>query len=323
METFTASVGASEDPHAAAIGAAAQPEAAAAPAGPPSPQRPGSLDRVALVLCVANVLDVATYRDWEGSLASFLLLYGFAAALSFFVIWHFWRGQNWARWTLLGTSVATLLFVPNLTFSELISAGIGIAEALLAVWLLWWLRRPRVACYFRSVPPWPSVPPAVKWTFVGLGCSLLLAFGGVAVLAMLEPTPHPVFDERISEKHRLALQSVHPAAERVLGLYSLGTLRVEEFGCLFTERRIVVYVDGVTAWESSFDELADARPGVETGVFDIRELKIRKTDGTVFSCPLPSASASPDGAAAFLAHLTRALKQYVPSRKTIDPGTRL
>ena len=116
-------------------------------------QRPARLGAAALLLCILNIAGVLFYEPLDGaptlvSVVVFGVIFGFIAAVSFVVIWFFWRGRNWARWLVLATSVLALLnvlLIPSSNRGAQLLIGL---EAALAVWLLYWLNTKDVSRYF-------------------------------------------------------------------------------------------------------------------------------------------------------------------------------
>jgi O-antigen/teichoic acid export membrane protein len=107
-----------------------------------------------LLLCVFNIAGVLFYEPLDGvptlvSLVAFGVIFGFIAAVSFVVIWFFWRGRNWARWLVLATSVLALLNVLLIPSSNLAAQFLIGVEAAVAVWLLYWLNTEDVSRYFK------------------------------------------------------------------------------------------------------------------------------------------------------------------------------
>ena len=122
-------------------------------------QRPARLGAAALLLCVLNIAGVVFYEPLDGaptlmSLVVFGVVFGFIAAISFVVIWFFWRGRNWARWLVLATSVLAVLnvsLIPSSSRGAQLLIGL---EAAVAIWLLYWLNTRDVSRYFtRSREP--------------------------------------------------------------------------------------------------------------------------------------------------------------------------
>lgn len=79
-----------------------------------------------------------------------LVATSFIVMASYVVIWFYWRGRNWARWFVLITS---LIALSNLmywsSYGLLPRLMIGL-EAVLAVFLLYWLNTSEVKSYFKG-----------------------------------------------------------------------------------------------------------------------------------------------------------------------------
>jgi hypothetical protein len=119
-------------------------------------QRPALLTPVALSFCFFNVFGVVFYEPIEGvpawfSIIVFGLIYGFVAFISFICIWFFWRGHNWARWVVLVTAVVAVLNLGFLPSSNQVQQLFLVLEALLGVWLLYWLNTAELKRFFKPV----------------------------------------------------------------------------------------------------------------------------------------------------------------------------
>lgn len=268
-------------------------------------QRPAMLTWTAVLLCVFNVLGFFSFDISPESLAAFLIFYGILAAASFVVIWYFWEGQNWARWLVLAMSVLSLPNIALIPSMTRVPAIIAVVDAFLGVWLLYWLNTKRVARYFRSTPRSPALNKAA-----------IVALGGMAVIAVLlliaagasmvfSPTPRPVYDDEISNAHRDALRVMHPDGERLLGLFSLGVFDVAEEGCLFTDRRVLVFEGGKVIQQATFQEIRDLQLRREQHFVGMSELTIERTDNIQLYCQLPNAGAYPNDASEFHERLAR------------------
>ena len=85
--------------------------------------------------------------EWVG-LLFFMAAYALLAALSFVVIFFFWRRHNWARWVVLAASVVALANMLLLPTTHVLGQVLIVIEALFGAWLLYWLNTPRVASLF-------------------------------------------------------------------------------------------------------------------------------------------------------------------------------
>jgi hypothetical protein len=70
--------------------------------------------------------------------------------IGYVVIWFYWRGKNWARILVLLTSLLCFYNLHSWTRDGLPARIMISAEALLAVFLLYWLNTRAVREFFRS-----------------------------------------------------------------------------------------------------------------------------------------------------------------------------
>ena len=69
--------------------------------------------------------------------------------LSYVVLWHYWKGKNWARIVVLIGSVMALLNLVALPSASTLQMGALVLRALLGGFLLVWLNRSPVREFFR------------------------------------------------------------------------------------------------------------------------------------------------------------------------------
>jgi hypothetical protein len=261
--------------------------------------RPALLTPTALALSLINVLGVLLLDPSAGSFRAFLLVYVLLAAVSFAVIWFFWRGQNWARWLVLATSALSLVNITSMPSLTRAGTILVVTEAGVAIWLLYWLNTKPVALYFRRAQWRPTLArTAVVTVSVVAGVAVLLVAALAGSMAYA-PTLRPVYGDGISPAHREALRGLHPGDERLLGLFSRGVFDVAEEGCLFTDRRVLVFEDGKVIVQAPFQEIRDVQLRRELGFVGNSELTVVRHDGTRLYCPLPNASAYANDAAEF------------------------
>jgi hypothetical protein len=108
----------------------------------------------ALAMCAMNLAGVMFYQpigdgfpEWLGFLF-FIAAYAVVAAVSFVVIWFFWRRHNWARWAVMTASVLSLANLLLLPSTHVPGQVVIVIEALFGAWLLYWLNTSRVARHF-------------------------------------------------------------------------------------------------------------------------------------------------------------------------------
>ncbi len=128
--------------------------------------KPRGLRELTLLMCALN-LTVFLWADGStlGSRGADIALYASIGAISFLVLWFFWRGRNWARILVLITSVLGVLGLLTLLEETLLQRVVTMIDAVLSVFLLYWLNTRPVKEYFKPVQavalqdPGLSVPP--------------------------------------------------------------------------------------------------------------------------------------------------------------------
>ena len=276
--------------------------------------RPSGLGLTAVLMCAFNCLGLVSYDPAKGSLAAFLILYAVVGVISFIAIWYYWRGQNWARWLVCLTSVIAVLSLTTLASATLGAKVLGIVEAAFGVWMLYWLNTKPVVLYFRSTPRKPAVGKAALVTFGVIVVVGALVFGAIGLSMLYSPTPRPVYGDRIATAHRQALSILYPDDEQLLGLFSMGTFEVIKVGCLFTDKRVVIFEEGKIVRQAMFAEVQDLQLFRERRFVGMSELTVEREDGNRLYCRLPNASAYPNDAAEFrerIADAWRRVKERV------------
>ena len=110
--------------------------------------KPKGLYTTFIVMCLMNLTGFAFVNPQVGSVSGQFAFIGLIIAFSYVVLWYYWRGKNWARILVIVASVVALVnlfFLPMFSFAQRI---VIIAEACLAVFLLWWLNTRAVRAYF-------------------------------------------------------------------------------------------------------------------------------------------------------------------------------
>ena len=113
-------------------------------------QRPKGLTATAVLMSFTNALGWFIVDCSRPYAVTTFCLFTFFIMIGYFVIWFYWEGHNWARILVLLTSVLCLynlryFFHPRIAVRLMIGS-----EALLAVFLLFWLNTPKVKSFFRA-----------------------------------------------------------------------------------------------------------------------------------------------------------------------------
>jgi hypothetical protein len=111
-------------------------------------KRPKGLASTAAAMSVTNAMGWAII-DWSVPTAwRTFIIFTILIAIGYGVIWFYWKGKNWARILVLLTCLLSLF---NLSFwngarlPERITIG---TEAVLSVFLLYWLNTRKVKAFF-------------------------------------------------------------------------------------------------------------------------------------------------------------------------------
>lgn len=113
-------------------------------------QRPKGLTETAVLMALTNALGWLIV-DWSNPhAATTFSIFTIFILVGYFVIWFYWKGRNWARILVLLTSVLSLFNLRYLFRSGIIERVMIGSEAVLAVFLLFWLNSPNVKSFFRD-----------------------------------------------------------------------------------------------------------------------------------------------------------------------------
>jgi hypothetical protein len=123
-------------------------------------QRPKGLTETAILMSITNAMGWLIV-DWsKPHAATIFVLFTIFILVGYLVIWFYWKGRSWARILVLLTSLLCLYnlrFFPRAGFAERLMIG---AEAVLAVFLLFWLNTPKVRLFFQAAKHTQTLPTA-------------------------------------------------------------------------------------------------------------------------------------------------------------------
>jgi hypothetical protein len=141
-------------------------------------KRPRGITHTAIVFCVHNLLGYSMI-DWddENALGMAILLTP-VIVLTFPVIWFFWKGRNWARWLVLLTCFVGLWNITTIPSWSPYLRGFLTVEALLSLFLLYWLNVPKVRAWFSASSTESTTPNSPTWV-ISVACAVALS--GAAV----------------------------------------------------------------------------------------------------------------------------------------------
>jgi hypothetical protein len=85
-----------------------------------------------------------------GSFVFQLVLCTIIVGVSYCVLWHYWLGKNWARILVIITSLVALINLVIIQEMNTYEKVVVITEAILAVFLLYWLNTNKVKVFFKE-----------------------------------------------------------------------------------------------------------------------------------------------------------------------------
>jgi hypothetical protein len=112
--------------------------------------RPKGLTETSILMSITNAMGWAII-DWsKPSAHRTFLIFTVMIAIGYLVIWFYWNGRNWARILVILTSLLSLFNLHLWSHSGTVERVMIAAEAILAIYLLYWLNTPRVRAFFRG-----------------------------------------------------------------------------------------------------------------------------------------------------------------------------
>jgi len=126
-------------------------------------QRPNGLTETAVLMSLTNALGWLIV-DWsKPHAATTFWLFTILILVGYLVIWFYWKGRNWARILVLLTSLLCLYNLRYFLRGGIIEQVMIGSEAVLAVFLLFWLNSRNVKSFFRASRV--SAKPAMQGHF--------------------------------------------------------------------------------------------------------------------------------------------------------------
>lgn len=110
--------------------------------------KPKGLRETTVLMGTLNVAGLM-YIDLNSKHLGFeIFLFTVIIAISYLVLWYYWQGNNWARILVMLSSILSLINLFTFRKYSLEKASILVAEAVLGLFLLWWLNTETVKTYF-------------------------------------------------------------------------------------------------------------------------------------------------------------------------------
>jgi hypothetical protein len=111
-------------------------------------ERPKGLTETSILMSITNAMGWAII-DWSKPRANVIFfMFTVTIAIGYLVIWFYWKGRNWARILVILTSLLSLYNLRHWNHSGIVERVMIGAEAILAIFLLYWLNTPNVRAFF-------------------------------------------------------------------------------------------------------------------------------------------------------------------------------
>ena len=113
-------------------------------------ERPRWLTATAVCMSITNAMGWAIIDRSRRDAKLVVAVFTVTILIGYVVIWFYWRGKNWARILVLLTSLLCFYNLHSWTRDALPARIMISAEALLAVFLVYWLNTRAAREFFRS-----------------------------------------------------------------------------------------------------------------------------------------------------------------------------
>lgn len=110
--------------------------------------KPKGLKETTVLMGILNITGLIFFDSSSKYLGFEIFLFTVVLAISYLVLWYYWQGNNWARILVMLSSILCLINLFTFRKYSLEKASILVAEAVLGLFLLWWLNTETVKTYF-------------------------------------------------------------------------------------------------------------------------------------------------------------------------------
>ena len=117
--------------------------------------RPTGLRETTLAMCIMNIAGFVVVDLDAGHVAFQVIALSIVIIATFFILWFYWKGKNWARTLVLIGAVIALLNLFGLPIANFQTKILIIIEAAFALFILWWLNTANVRAYFSRAKSMP------------------------------------------------------------------------------------------------------------------------------------------------------------------------
>ncbi|MEN9492501.1 MAG: hypothetical protein RJA63_2950 [Pseudomonadota bacterium] len=118
--------------------------------------RPRGISETTIAMCIMNIAGFVFVDSRVAAVEVQYALFSVIMAVTYLVLWYFWKGKNWARILVLLTGVVAVLNLFALSTTSAWAGTLIVIEAIFGIFMLWWLNTQNVKAYFKQ----PTKPGA-------------------------------------------------------------------------------------------------------------------------------------------------------------------
>lgn len=112
--------------------------------------RPRGLAETTIAMCIMNIAGFVFVDSRVAPVEIQYAIFSVIIAVTYLVLWYFWKGKNWARILVLLTGVVAVLNLFALSSTSVWAGTLIVIEAIFGIFMLWWLNIQGVKAYFKQ-----------------------------------------------------------------------------------------------------------------------------------------------------------------------------
>jgi hypothetical protein len=112
--------------------------------------RPKGLAETTIAMCIMNIAGFVFVDSRVAPVEIQYAIFSVIIAVTYLVLWYFWKRKNWARILVLLTGVVAVLNLFALSSTSVWAGTLIVIEAFFGIFMLWWLNTQGVKAYFKQ-----------------------------------------------------------------------------------------------------------------------------------------------------------------------------
>lgn len=111
--------------------------------------RPRGLAETTIAMCIMNIAGFIFVDPRVAPVTIQYAVFSLIMAITYLVLWYYWKGKNWARMLVLITGIVAILNLFSISSVSLLAAALIVIETIFGIFMLWWLNTRNVKAYFK------------------------------------------------------------------------------------------------------------------------------------------------------------------------------